>query len=35
MLALGILNRVKQPGWLISLVAPTSMNGVTLRFRPA
>jgi transcriptional regulator GlxA family with amidase domain len=33
--ALGILNRVKRPGWRVSLCAPdesiTSMNGVTVR----
>lgn len=34
LIALGILNRIKQPGWRVSLAAPsetvTSMNGVTL-----
>ena len=34
-IALGILNRVKRPGWRVSLCAPaeavTSMNGVTVR----
>jgi hypothetical protein len=34
MIALGILNRVKLPGWRVSLACPTatvtSMNGVTL-----
>ena len=32
LIALGILNRIKQPGWRVSLAAPsetvTSMNGV-------
>ena len=34
-IALGILNRVKSPGWRVSLCCPsaevTSMNGVTVR----
>lgn len=34
LIALGILNRIKQPGWRVSLAAPsetvTSMNGVKL-----
>ncbi|MFP6849223.1 MAG: DJ-1/PfpI family protein [Pseudomonas sp.] len=34
LIALGILNRIKQPGWRVSLASPsetvTSMNGVTL-----
>ena len=34
LIALGILNRIKQPGWRVSLACPTptvtSMNGVTL-----
>ncbi len=34
LIALGILNRIKQPDWRVSLAAPsetvTSMNGVTL-----
>lgn len=37
LLALGILNRVKQPGWRVSLAGPsssvTSMNGVTLQLQ--
>ncbi len=35
LIALGILNRVKEPGWRVSLACPTptvtSMNGVTLQ----
>lgn len=35
LIALGILNRIKKPGWRVSLCCPepevTSMNGVTLR----
>ena len=35
LVALGVLNRVKKPGWRVSLCCPepevTSMNGVTLR----
>ncbi len=35
LIALGILNRIKQPGWRVSLACPapevSSMNGVTLR----
>lgn len=35
LIALGVLNRIKQPGWRVSLCCPqaevTSMNGVTLR----
>jgi hypothetical protein len=34
LIALGILNRVKLPGWRVSIASPTarvrSMNGVTL-----
>ncbi|WP_077003219.1 DJ-1/PfpI family protein [Variovorax sp. KK3] len=34
LIALGVLNRIKKPGWRVSLAAPTdtvrSMNGVTL-----
>ncbi len=34
MIALGVLNRIKQPGWRVSLACPTpavtSMNGVTV-----
>jgi hypothetical protein len=34
LIALGVLNRVKTPGWRVSLAGPsptvTSMNGVTL-----
>lgn len=35
LIALGVLNRIKQPGWRVTLCCPeaevTSMNGVTLR----
>lgn len=35
MIALGVLNRIKQPGWRVTLCCPepevTSMNGVTVR----
>src|SRR5690606_14743865 len=35
LVALGILNRIKKPGWRVTLCCPdpevTSMNGVTLR----
>jgi len=35
LIALGILNRIKKPGWRVSLCCPkpevTSMNGVTVR----
>ena len=34
LIALGVLNRIKRPGWRVTLAAPTarvtSMNGVTL-----
>ena len=39
LIALGILNRVKTPGWRVSLCCPTpevtSMNGVTVRAQSA
>ncbi|MGA0609625.1 DJ-1/PfpI family protein [Caldimonas sp. KR1-144] len=39
LVALGILNRIKTPGWRVSLCCPaaevTSMNGVTLRAQSA
>ena len=39
LIALGILNRIKQPGWRVSLAAPsetvTSMNGVQLHRQAA
>nr|WP_298146356.1 DJ-1/PfpI family protein [uncultured Pseudomonas sp.] len=39
LIALGILNRIKQPGWRVSLASPsetvTSMNGVQLRRQAA
>ncbi|MHA6494662.1 DJ-1/PfpI family protein [Pseudomonas borbori] len=39
LIALGILNRIKQPGWQVSLAAPsetvTSMNGVRLHRQAA
>lgn len=38
LIALGILNRVKMPGWRVMLVCPTatltSMNGVVMRASP-
>ncbi len=35
LIALGVLNRIKKPGWRVTLCCPdpevTSMNGVTVR----
>jgi transcriptional regulator GlxA family with amidase domain len=39
LVALGVLNRIKKPGWRVALCCPqpevTSMNGVTLRAQPS
>jgi hypothetical protein len=37
-IALGVLNRIRKPGWRVTLCCPepevTSMNGVTVRLSP-